>query len=43
MAVAIVSGCPEPEGGLPEAVDLWLLKPVRLKRLCEVVTGLLSR
>jgi DNA-binding response OmpR family regulator len=38
--VAIMSGHPEPEGGLPEGIDLWLQKPVTLPQLRESVEAL---
>ena len=38
--VAIMSGHPEPEGGLPDGIDVWLQKPVDLPRLRAMIEEL---
>jgi two-component system OmpR family response regulator len=38
----VISGHDEPLDGLPEGVDLWVCKPVDLKRLKQAVEALAS-
>jgi two-component system, OmpR family, response regulator len=38
----IISGHDEPHDGLPEGVDLWVCKPVDLKRLKKAVVALMG-
>ena len=38
--VAIMSGYPEPDEGLPEGIDLWLHKPVTLPQLRATIGAL---
>jgi DNA-binding response OmpR family regulator len=39
--IAIASGEPEPDAGLPAGVDAWLLKPVKPQELWDAIEALL--
>jgi DNA-binding response OmpR family regulator len=41
-ATLILSGREPPAGGLPEGIDLWIVKPVRLPQLREAIRTLMA-
>ena len=41
--VVVMSGRDQPDDGLPDGIDAWLLKPVAIARLLDAVASLAAR